>query len=235
MAPPQTRSLAVLQRRFFMTLSRDLRMAEDSLWDGKVLAADWLVIGRRLILIVLKAFISDPLPRLLVITFFCVLFFHHHAMTQPFRDSFANTVETISLLFLTLLAIASVFFASFVSLAGTSDAHLSSWWSFCQVIEVVIICAAPALFCLLVFFAVLSQLCRLIIVVAGYLWKFIWICVNSRSSNQDNDNRLLLFEGYRSNFADLARKHVALKWTPQRSSVEEDRGLYARRNRGRDG
>ena len=165
--------------------------------DGGRLSLGWesVLIGRRLILIVLKAFISDPLPRLLVITFFCVLFFHHHAMTQPFRDSFANTVETISLLFLTLLAIVNVFFASFISLAVTSDAHLSSWWSFCQVIEVVIICAVPALFCLLVFFAVLSQLGRLIIVVTGYLWKFIWICVNSRSSNQDNDNRLLLSEG----------------------------------------
>lgn len=40
MAPPQTRSLAVLQRRFFMTLSRDLRMAEKTLF-GMGKGSDW--------------------------------------------------------------------------------------------------------------------------------------------------------------------------------------------------
>lgn len=230
MARPQTRSLAVLQRRFFMTLSRDLRMAEDSLWDGKVfwLAADWFWLCWKLL-----SATRCPVFLLLLSSVFCsfiiTLWLSHFGTVsrtqwKQFRCCFSLCLQ-----------LPVCFFASFVSLAGTSDAHLSSWWSFCKVIEVVIICASPALFCLLVFFAVLSQLCRLIIVVAGYLWKFIWICVNSRSSNQDNDNRLLLSEGYRSNFADLARKHVALKWTPQRSSVEEDRGLYARRNRGRDG
>ena len=71
------------------------------------------MIGRRLILVVLKAFVSDPMSRLLVMIFFCVLFFHHHSMIQPFRDSLANRVETISLLFLTVLAILNMFFALF--------------------------------------------------------------------------------------------------------------------------
>ena len=87
--------------------------------DGGKLSLSWesVMIGRRLILIVLKAFVSDPMPRLLVMSFFCVLFLLHHALTQPFRDGIVNIVETVSLLSIVLLGMINVFFASFLSLA----------------------------------------------------------------------------------------------------------------------
>ena len=83
--------------------------------DGGKLSQSWegVVIGRRLIIVVLKAFISDPMPRVLLMSFFCVLVLLQHAMTQPFRDGIANIVETISLLCIVLLGMANVFFASF--------------------------------------------------------------------------------------------------------------------------
>ena len=89
---------------------------------GEKLSLGWesVMIGRRLILVVLKAFVSDPMSRLLVMIFFWI---------EPFRDSLANRVETISLLFLTVLAILNMFFASFLSLAATPDAYLSFWLS----------------------------------------------------------------------------------------------------------
>ena len=67
--------------------------------NGRSLSLSWesVMIGRRLILIVLKAFISDPMTRLLLMSLFCVLFLLHHALSQPFRDGIANTTETISL------------------------------------------------------------------------------------------------------------------------------------------
>ena len=45
--------------------------------EGKKLSLKWesVMIGRRLILIALKAFVSDPMPRLLIMSFSCVLFF----------------------------------------------------------------------------------------------------------------------------------------------------------------
>ena len=160
---------------------------------GGKLSLGWesVMIGRRLILVVLKAFVSDPMSRLLVMIFFCVLFFHHHSMIQPFRDSLANRVETISLLFLTVLAILNMFFASFLSLAATSDAYLSSWWDGCQVLQVIILFAVPTLFCLLVVAAVLSQLSRLIIVAGRFLRKFMWICLSMCDGDQNDERRPL--------------------------------------------
>ena len=160
---------------------------------GGKLSLGWesVMIGRRLILVVLKALVSDPMSRLLVMIFFCVFFFHHHSMIQPFRDSLANRVETISLLFLTVLAILNMFFASFLSLAATSDADLSSWWDGGQVLQVIILCAVPTLFCLLVVAAVLSQLSRLIIVAGRFLRKFMWICLSMCDGDQNDERRPL--------------------------------------------
>ena len=160
---------------------------------GGKLSLGWesVMIGRRLILVVLKAFVSDPMSRLLVMIFFCVLFFHHHSMIQPFRDSLANRVETISLLFLTVLAILNMFFGSFLSLAATSDAYLRYWWDGCQVLQVIILCAVPTLFCLLVVAAVLSQLSRLIIVAGRFLCKFMWICLSMCDRDQNDERRQL--------------------------------------------
>ena len=78
-------------------------------------------MDRRLILTVLKAFVSDPLLRLLIMTLFGVLFLFHHALTQPFRAAIANTVETISLLFIVGLGLFNVFcFFGIFSVVGCS-------------------------------------------------------------------------------------------------------------------
>ena len=162
--------------------------------DGGKLSLSWesVMIGRRLILIVLKAFVSDPMPRLLIMILFCVLFLLHHALSQPFRDGFANIVETISLLFVVVLAIVNVFFASFLSLAVPLNDHFTSWWNACQVVEIVILCAVPAVFGLLVVAAVLSQVCRLTVVVCRVLFHFIWVRFSWCCSKQADEMRPVL-------------------------------------------
>jgi len=154
--------------------------------DGSKLSLSWegVMIGRRLILIVLKAFISDPMPRLLTMSFFCALFLQHHSMTQPFRDGIANTVETISLLFILLLGMMNMFFASFVSLAVKLNEHFSSWWKACQVVEIAILCFVPFAFGLLVVIFIVSQVCRLLF--------HLWVCFSSCCRNQDEEIRSLL-------------------------------------------
>ena len=128
------------------------------------------MIGRRLILILLKTFVNDPMPRLLIMSFLCVLFLQHHSMTQPFRDITANRVETISLLSLVLLGMVNVFFASFVSLAVPLTDHFKFWWYFCEVVETIILCAVPAIMSVFIIGAVLSLVIRFLF--ACFRWCY---------------------------------------------------------------
>ena len=162
--------------------------------DGGKLSLSWesVMIGRRLILVVLRAFVNDPLPRLLIMITFEVLFLLHHILTQPFRDSIANTVETISLLFIVVVGLLNAFFAAFLSLAVPPNNHFSSWWNVFQGAEVVILCLVPAIFVLLVVTAVLSQLCRIFVVVGRVLCNFCWICFRSCCNKFDETGPLLV-------------------------------------------
>ena len=162
--------------------------------DGASLSLSWesVLIGRRLILIVLRAFVSDPMSRLLVMTFFCALFLAHHAFTQPFRDRIANMLETISLLSLVLLATVNVFFASLLSLAVPLNDHFNTWWDFCEVVEVVILGAVPVVSCLLVFAAMVSQLCRIIFVVCISLRNLFSIRFSFGYREQTDETRPII-------------------------------------------
>ena len=158
--------------------------------NGRKLSLSWesVMIGRRLILIVLRNFVSDRLPRLLIMSFFCTFFLFHHSVVQPFRDSIANTVETVSLLSIVVLATVNVFFASFLSLAVPLNDHFSSWWNACQVVEIAILCFIPAAFSLLVVAVVLSQVCRLSLMFGHLLCK----CFSRFCGKQDNKTTPLL-------------------------------------------
>ena len=140
--------------------------------DGGTLSLGWesVMIGRRLILILLKTFVNDPMPRLLIMSFLCVLFLQHHSMAQPFRDITANRVETISLLSLVLLGMVNVFFASFVSLAVPLTDHFKFWWYFCEVVETIILCAVPAIISVFIIGAVLSLVIRFLF--ACFRWCY---------------------------------------------------------------
>ena len=139
--------------------------------DGSKLSLSWesVMIGRRLILIILRTFVLDPVSRLLTMTFFCVLFLLHHVLTHPFRDRMANTLETISLLSLVLLGTVNVFFASFLSLAVPLSDHFQSWWSLCEQVEIVILGIVPVVFCLFLFALFISQVFRVVLFVCAFL------------------------------------------------------------------
>ena len=101
-------------------------------WEG-------VMVGRRLILILLKTYVNDPMLSLLFMCLFCVLFLLHHTMTEPFRDDVANRLETISLWSLVILALTNTFFASFISLAVPLNNHFTSWWNVFQFGQIVIL------------------------------------------------------------------------------------------------
>jgi len=180
-----------------MTLNSVERVLYDSFKrpvEGRNLSLSWegIMIGRRLILVVMKSFVNSPMPRLLIMSLFCFLFLLHHVVAQPFRDSLANKAETISLLSIAILGMVNLFFASFLSLAVSFNDHFSSWWNVCEGVEVVILCSVPAVCGVLVVIAILSQLCRLTVVLCRLLCNFCWICFRSRCSNQNDEPKPLL-------------------------------------------
>ena len=106
-------------------------------------------------------------------------------MTQPFRDGIANAAETISLLSVVVLAFVNVFFASFVSLAVTiMDDHFNVWWKFYQWVEVVILCFLPAAFVFLLIAAILSQMCRIIVLFCRFISES-FLCFILQQNNRD--------------------------------------------------
>ena len=164
--------------------------------EGSKLSLSWegVMIGWRLILIVLNAFIDDPLSRLLVMTSFCVLFLLHHCIAQPFRDDVANTVETISLLCVVQLGLINTFFASFhslgVPLQGSNP--LTSWTSAFQVVEMIILGFVPAVACLFVVAAILSQGGRLLVVLYQTIRHLAKLCYSRLFRKQENEESPLL-------------------------------------------
>ena len=135
-----------------------------------------ILIGRRLVLIIMKAVISDPFPRLILMIFFSFLVLLHHLAKQPFRDSKANVVETISLLLLIVLGMVNLFPASFLSLAVSSPGPFADGLNVCSWVELLILGFLPALFALLVIVFILSQICRLIFHVCRFGRWFCCLC-----------------------------------------------------------
>lgn len=146
--------------------------------DGKGGSLNWesVLIGRRLVLIIMKAVISDPLSRLMLMTFFSFLVLLHHLAKKPFRDPKANTVETISLLSLIVLGMVNLFPASFLSLAVTSTGPFGGWLNFCLWVELLVLGFVPALVALLVMVFTISQACRLIFYVCRFVYYICGFC-----------------------------------------------------------
>lgn len=146
--------------------------------DGNGGSLNWesILIGRRLVLIIMKTVISDPFSRLILMTFFSVLVLLHHLAKQPFRDSKANTMETISLLSLIVLGMVNLFPASFLSWAVSSTGPFGDWLNVCAWVELLILGFLPAFFALFVIVFILSQICRLIFHVSRFGSCFRWLC-----------------------------------------------------------
>ena len=152
--------------------------------EGNKLSLSWegFLIGRRLILIVLNATIHEQLTRLCTISFVSVLFLLHHCTTQPYRDGIANKVETISLLCLVLLATINTFLASFPSFGITLDStnpFTPSAKAF-KIVEITILCFLPVIACFLLISALLSLVCRLVLVLYRTICRWVTSCYRNQ-------------------------------------------------------
>ena len=128
-----------------------------------------VLIGRRFVLLCFHGFIPDPMLRLFSLSCACLLIFVHHVITKPYRNSKMNTCESISLLMLVIISIINLMEASFVSAAVEPIGPNDNYFNVLQWAQVVILGFLPAIICILVVFAIVSQGIRLLIVLAGKL------------------------------------------------------------------
>ena len=121
-----------------------------------------VLTGRRLILLTIHAFSTDPMTRFVCLDFACFLILLHHLTARPFRERAANIWESLSLISLVAICTVNLAEATYISEGieptGPSKRFLYAFlW-----IEIVLLGLLPSVACLLVVFAVLSQVIRVL-------------------------------------------------------------------------
>ena len=132
--------------------------------DGKHGTLYWesVLTGRRLILLTIHTFSTDPMIRFVCLDFACFLILLHHLTARPFRDRKANIWESLSLISLVAICTVNLAEATYISEGieptgpSKSLVHAFLW------IEIVLLGLLPSVACLLVVFAVLSQVIRVL-------------------------------------------------------------------------
>ena len=128
-----------------------------------------VLTGRRLILLTIHTFATDPKLRFICLNCACVVILVHHLAVRPFRNCLANGFESFSLISLVAICTFSLAEASYISEGidptrpGESLFHALQW------IEIGLLGLVPAAVCIFVFFAVLSQIFRLLYQVVRLL------------------------------------------------------------------
>lgn len=126
-------------------------------------------IGRRFLLLSYQVFFPDPLVRLFCMAITCVLVFTWHVATKPFRDWKANVLEAICLAVLVVIANINLVQAFFLSAGATPEGSVKSNVNILQQIEIILLGVFPFFLALLLLFAVISQVLRLIVLVFKFL------------------------------------------------------------------
>ena len=132
--------------------------------DGKYGTLYWesVLTGRRLILLTIHAFSTDPMIRFVCLEFACFLILLHHLTARPYRERKANILESLSLISLIAICTVNLAEATYISEGieptGPSKSLIHSFlW-----IEIVLLGLLPSVACLLVVFAVFSQVTRVL-------------------------------------------------------------------------
>lgn len=124
-----------------------------------------ILISRRLVIILIFVFVTDPLSRAFLLTLACVAVLFHHTVMQPFNSKAANITEMISLLSLVVIAAINTFKASFLSTDQTPEGPLKSFANAVDWVQIFILVLAPVLCFLAVVAAIVSLAIRVILLV----------------------------------------------------------------------
>ena len=124
-------------------------------WEG-------VLTGRRLILLVIHTFATDPTIRFVCLSCACVIILVHHLTVRPFCERKANICEGFSLLSLVVICMFSLTEATLISHGIDPTGQSKDLFYAVQWIEIGLLSLAPLALCLLVAFCALSQVARLL-------------------------------------------------------------------------
>lgn len=125
-----------------------------------------ILIGRRLILIILYAFINNASLRLLMLTMVCVFAAVHHIMWSPYKDYKANKLETVSLITLIIFGLFNTVQATFITSGVRFWGPIRTYLIALGWIQACLLLLLPLVLIIAVIFAVLSQVVRVLVVSA---------------------------------------------------------------------
>ena len=147
--------------------------------DNGTLHWESVLIGRRFILLTCHSFITNTMFRMVCMTTACVLMLLHHVLKNPYHDPIANKAETSSLLALVMMAVINLTKATLISFGTSIVGPTKPYLEALEWFEVCVLAFVPTLLCILMVFAVCSQLVRLIV----SLTKLISRCMRWRTKS----------------------------------------------------
>ena len=130
--------------------------------DHGTLYWESVLTGRRLILLVIHTFATDPTIRFVCLSCACVIILVHHLTVRPFCERKANICEGFSLLSLVVICMFSLTEATLISHGIDPTGQSKDLFYAVQWIEIGLLSLAPLALCLLVAFCALSQVARLL-------------------------------------------------------------------------
>ena len=135
---------------------------EASHGDYGTLYWESVLTGRRLILLTIHTFATDPMVRFVCLNCACFFILVHHLTMKPFRDRKANICEALSLISLAIICTFSLAEATYISEGIVTTEPNQNLFNALQWIEIGLLGLLPAVVCVLVVFAALSQVTRLL-------------------------------------------------------------------------
>ena len=130
--------------------------------DHGTLYWESVLTGRKLILLTIHTFSTDPMIRFVCLDFACFLILLHHLTARPFRDRKANIWESLSLISLFAICTVNLAEATYISEGIEPTGPRKSLLHAFLWIEIVLLGLLPSVACFLVVFAVLSQVIRVL-------------------------------------------------------------------------
>ena len=149
-----------------------------------------VLIARRFILVVIYCVLTEPSTRLFCMTLFCILVLCAHLSVKPFRNSLANNLESLSLLFLVILGLINLFKSVFVGLEGNIKGPLVTVFRVFQWTEFSILALYPCLVSILICLALFSLIIRTLFTCCRYVFQTTFRHFGQRRRSE-NRGRLL--------------------------------------------
>ncbi|RMX61169.1 hypothetical protein pdam_00005651, partial [Pocillopora damicornis] len=128
--------------------------------DHGTLYWESVLTGRRFLLLTIRNFITDPLTRFICLDFACVVTLVHHLVSRPFRDRKANICEALSLMSLVAICTFNLAEVTLIAQGLEPTGPRENLFYALEWMEVALLGFLPAIACILVVLAALSQVIR---------------------------------------------------------------------------